>query len=156
MTGKLQAAIQQRRPFVSLEAEAYLNLQRSADALMRGLAGVLKPAGLSPAQYNILRILRGAGSDGLSCGEVGERMITRDPDMTRLLDRMEKRKLISRARECSDRRVVRVRIAAEGLKRVNSLDSPVASLHRRQLGRMGDRRLRALIDLLEEARGEGS
>jgi DNA-binding MarR family transcriptional regulator len=155
MTGKLQEAIRQTRPFPSLESEAFLNLQRTADALMRGLAELLKRADLSPTQYNILRILRGAGADGLSCGEVGERMITRDPDITRLLDRMERRGLISRTRERSDRRVVRVRITRAALDLVNPLDAPVVALHREQLGAMGAQRLRTLITLLEAARAEG-
>jgi DNA-binding MarR family transcriptional regulator len=152
MTGKLQAAIRQRRPFPSLEAEAFLNLQRSADALMRGLAALLKSADLSPAQYNILRILRGAGPEGLSCGEVGERMVTRDPDITRLLDRMERRGLLTKTRERGDRRVVCARISAGGLKLVNQLDQPIAELHRRQLAHLGERRLRTFINLLEETR----
>jgi DNA-binding MarR family transcriptional regulator len=152
MTGKLQAAIRQTRPFPSLEAEAFLNLQRSADALMRGLAELLRRADLSPTQYNVLRILRGAGPDGLSCGEVGERLVTRDPDITRLLDRMERRGLIARSRGRSDRRVVRVRITRDGLDLVNPLDVPIVALHRRQLGELGNRRLRTLIDLLEQAR----
>jgi DNA-binding MarR family transcriptional regulator len=156
MTGKLQAAIRQTRPFESLEAEAFLNLQRSADALTRGLAELLRGADLSPTQYNVLRILRGAGPEGLSCGEVGERMVTRDPDITRLLDRMERRGFVARSRERSDRRVIRVRITPGGLQTVNQLDGPVAALHRQQLGGMGSRRLRSLIDLLEKARGEGA
>jgi DNA-binding MarR family transcriptional regulator len=156
MTGKLQAAIRQFRPFPSLEAEAFLNLQRTADALMRGVAELLKGAELSPTQYNILRILRGAGQDGLSCGEIGERMITRDPDITRLLDRIERRGLISRTRERGDRRVVRARITRAGLDLVGPLDAPVVSLHRQQLGALGAQRLRTLITLLEEVRAEGA
>jgi DNA-binding MarR family transcriptional regulator len=156
MTGKLQMAIRQTRPFPSLETEAFLNLQRSADALMRGLAELLKRADVSPAQYNILRILRGAGRDGLSCGEIGGRMVTRDPDITRLLDRLERRGLISRARQRSDRRVVRVRITAEGAGLINPLDGPVKELHRQQLGQLGERRLRTLIRLLEETCQEPS
>ena len=154
MTGKLQAAIRQRRPFPSLEAEAFLNLQRSADALMRGLAELLKPHDLSPTQYNVLRILRGAEPDGLPCGEVGARLVTRDPDVTRLLDRMERRALLTRTRGPGDRRVVRARIAAEGLRLVNRLDGPIAGLHRGQLAHLGERRLRTLITLLEVARQE--
>ena len=150
MTGNLQAAIRQTRPFASLEAEAFLNLQRSADHLMRGVAALLKGAELSPAQYNVLRILRGAGEAGLSCGEIGERMVTRDPDITRLLDRLQRRGLTSRTRARGDRRVVRVRLTEEGAALIKPLDGPVAALHRRQLGRLGARRLRTLIGLLEE------
>ncbi|MBE3109057.1 MAG: MarR family transcriptional regulator [Acidobacteria bacterium] len=154
MTGTLQAAIRQRRPFPSLEAEAFLNLQRSADALMRELAELLRPYDLSPTQYNVLRILRGAEPDGLPCGEVGARLVTRDPDVTRLLDRMQRRALLTKTRERGDRRVVCARISAGGLKLVNKLDRPIAEFHRRQLAHLGEKRLRTFIDLLEESRQE--
>ncbi len=84
MTAKLDGGIRPKRPEPNPEAEAFVNLQRTAELLMRGLAELLKPAGLSPTQYNVLRILRGAGADGLACRKVAERMITRDPDITRL------------------------------------------------------------------------
>ncbi len=105
MTSRLQTEIQQTKPFESLEEETCLNLQRTAEALMHGLEAGLKPAGLSPSQYNVLRILRGAGA---------ERMVTRDPDMTWLLDRLEARGLVMRARDRADRRVITVRITPEG------------------------------------------
>ncbi len=152
MTGTLQTAIRQRRPFPSLEAEAFLNVQRTADALMRGLVDVLKPHDLSPTQYNVLRILRGSEPEGLPCGEIGARMVTRDPDVTRLLDRMEQHGLVTKTRERGDRRVVRVRITAAGLDLVGRLDRPVAELHRAQLVHLGEKRLRTLIDMLEQAR----
>src|SRR5262245_60916712 len=98
MSGRLAAEIKQTKPFASLEAEAILNLHRTASILMQVEAEALKPHGLSLTQYNALRILRGAGSAGLACQEIAERMIARDPDITRLLDRLEKRKLIARAR----------------------------------------------------------
>ncbi len=136
----------------SLEAQAFVNLQRAADFLMRGLVELLKPAGLSPAQYNVLRILRGAGRDGLACRAVGDRMITRDPDMTRLLDRLEARRLVARSREGKDRRVITTRVTEAGLRLLKELDRPVAELHERQLGHLPGPRLRALIALLESAR----
>ena len=151
---RLTDEIKQTRPFRSLEEEAYLNVLRTADALGRALAEMLKSAGLTPTQYNVLRILRGAREDGLTCGEVAERMVTRDPDVTRLLDRLESRGLIRRARESGDRRVIRTWITAEGLRLLKSLDEPVAALHERQLGRLGEKRLQALVKVLEEARGE--
>src|SRR3972149_8309817 len=89
MAGRLQAEIKQKKPFRTLEQEAFLNLLRTTDALLRGQAKVLKSVGLSHPQYNVLRILRGAGPHGLACREVCERLITRDPDVTRLLDRLE-------------------------------------------------------------------
>ena len=119
--------------------------------LTRGADWVLKAENLSHTQYNVLRILRGA-PQGLPCGEIASRMITRDPDVTRLLDRMEKRGLISRSRESRDRRLVLGRITPEGLKLVNRLDGPVQKIHRKQLGHMGKGRLQALAELLAAAR----
>jgi len=152
VTPKLQAEIKARRPFLSPEDEAYLNLQRTADHLLRGVEELLKPAGLTPSQYNVLRILRGAGPEGLACGEIAARMLTRDPDMTRLLDRLDKRGLVSRVRNTRDRRVVVTRITAAGLKLLASLDEPVEELHEKQLQHLGRERLKQLSALLEEAR----
>jgi DNA-binding MarR family transcriptional regulator len=133
------------------EESAFLDLLRTTDMLSRGLVGILKSEGLTATQYNVLRILRGAG-EALSCSEVANRMITRDPDVTRLLDRLEKRGLISRCRETKDRRTVMARITPEGLKLLVRLDEPVHEAHRQQLGHLGRKRLRALTDLLREAR----
>ena len=132
------------------EQEAFLNILRSADLLSRGLEEFLKPSGLSPTQYNALRILRGAGEAGLSCGQIAERMLTRDPDVTRLLDRLAKRRLISRGRQADDRRVVRAFITAEGLDLLKGLDEPILALHVRQLGELGEKKLKTLARLLEE------
>src|ERR1700731_1690301 len=103
---------------------AFLDLQRTCDLLTRGPAQILKTEDLSPTQYNVLRILRGS-PDGLPCGEIANRMITRDPDITRLLDRLEKRGLISRWRESKDRRTVTARITPAGLKLPGDLDERV-------------------------------
>lgn len=154
VTPTLQVEIKQKRPFGSLGEEVYLNLLRTADALLRQVERALKPAGLSSTQYNVLRILRGAGPGGLACCEISERMITRDPDITRLLDRLEARGLVKRERERSDRRVVTTRITPEGLRILKTLDEPLASLRRRQLRQADPRRLRQLIRLLEQAREE--
>ena len=123
--------------------------------LGRRLSGVLKAEDLSANQYNVLRILRGA-PDGLACGEIGNRMITRDPDITRLLDRLEKRGLISRCRESKDRRMVMATITPEGLDLLARMDEPVRAMHRSQLGHLGRERLAALTELLQAARGETS
>jgi DNA-binding MarR family transcriptional regulator len=133
------------------EEAAFLDLMRTADLLSRALVRVLKSEDLSSTQYNVLRILRGAPG-GLPCGEIASRMITRDPDVTRLLDRLEKRELISRCRETKDRRTVMVRIAPQGLKALARLDEPVQAAHRQQLGHLGRERLRALTALLELSR----
>jgi len=135
----------------SPEEAAFLDLLRTTDMLVRGAIGVLKEENLSHTQYNVLRILRGA-PQGLACGEIASRMITRDPDVTRLLDRMEKRGLISRARESRDRRMVLARITPEGRKLVDRLDEPVQKTHRKLLGHLGKQRLRALGELLAAAR----
>jgi len=135
----------------SPEEAAFLDLLRTTDMLVRGAIGVLKEENLSHTQYNVLRILRGA-PQGLACGEIASRMITRDPDVTRLLDRMEKRGLISRARESRDRRMVLARITPEGRKLVDRLDEPVQKTHRKLLGHLGKQRLLALGELLAAAR----
>ncbi|HLJ86671.1 MAG TPA: MarR family transcriptional regulator [Candidatus Angelobacter sp.] len=138
---------------VSPEETAFLDLLRTADMLARRALGVLKLEDLSQAQYNVLRILRGA-PQGLPCGEIARLMITHDPDVTRLLDRMEKRRLIFRTRESQDRRMVRACITAEGLKLVNRLDEPVQAVHRKLLGHIGKERLQVLAELLAETRAK--
>jgi DNA-binding MarR family transcriptional regulator len=135
------------------EEAAFVDLLRTTDVLSRGLVRVLKSEALSPTQYNVLRILRGS-PEGLPCGEIANRMITRDPDVTRLLDRLEKRGLISRCREARDRRTVTAQISAEGLELLARLDEPVLAAHRRQLGHLGQQRLRDLAELLRVARSQ--
>jgi DNA-binding MarR family transcriptional regulator len=148
----IQDEIKQNKPFPSLEAEAALALLRTADQLEARVAEVLKPHGLSPTQYNALRILRGAGAEGLPCSEIGERMISRDPDITRLLDRLERRGLVARSRDPEDRRVVKTQILPPGLALLKSLDRPLEQFQRASLGHLGERRLRELIRLLGTAR----
>jgi len=152
MFSKRSTPKSERAPQSSLEEQVVVSLLRTAEALSRWAESVLKPSGLSPTQYNILRILRGAGERGLACGEVGERLISRDPDITRLLDRMESRGWIARARQAEDRRVVKTRITAEGLRILAELDAPVQAFHRRQLRHIPARDLRQLAHLLERAR----
>jgi DNA-binding MarR family transcriptional regulator len=142
-----------RRRAGSAEEAAFLDLLRTADMLSRSAVAVLKREGLSPTSYNVLRILRGTPA-GLPCGEIGNRMITRDPDITRLLDRLEKRGLIARGRDSQDRRVVMARITSPGLKVLARLDAPVLEMHRKLLGHMGRERLQQLAELLREARRE--
>lgn len=133
------------------EEAAFLDLWRTADMLARYVQQVLKVEDISATQYNVLRILRGT-PEGLTCGEIANRMITRDPDITRLLDRLEKRGLISRCRETRDRRMVLTRITGEGLALLERLEEPVQGAHRRQLGHLGRERLRALAELLSVCR----
>jgi DNA-binding MarR family transcriptional regulator len=132
-----------------------VDLMRTADRLSRPVAELLKTGDLSPPQYNVLRILRGS-PEGLNCGEVGKRMISRDPDITRLLDRLEKRGLISRHRDDKkDRRIVSARITAQGLDLLSRLDEPVRDVHQRLLGHLGSERLRELARLLLACRASG-
>ena len=133
------------------EEAAYLELLRTTDQLSRRLAGVLKTKDLSQNQYNVLRILRGT-PDGLACGEIGDRMITRDPDITRLLDRLERRGLIARWRDENDRRVVMGKITQDGLKLLSRMDDPVREAHRRELGHLGAKRLGQMVEFLKAAR----
>jgi DNA-binding MarR family transcriptional regulator len=149
---RLQRELKQNKPFESLESEVYLNLARTADVLQRWEVDILKPADLTASQYNILRILRGAGAEGQRCAEIGSRMITRDPDVTRLLDRLEKRSLVTRARIAKDRRVVTTRITEEGLALLATLDDPIETTQRRLLGHMSRTELETLNRLLEAAR----
>ena len=150
--GKLQQEIQQTKAIRLLEEETTLNIVRTADVLMLALSDVLKPHLLSATQYNVLRILRGAGKDGASCKDIGSRMVARDPDITRLMDRLEQRGLLTRDRAREDRRIVTHRLSEAGLELVNALDGPIETVHRRTLGRMKAQKLRDLVGLLEEIR----
>ncbi len=141
------------RRFNCPEEVAFVELLRTTDLLSRGLVRILKTEDVSTTQYNVLRILRGA-PDGLPCGEIASRMITRDPDVTRLLDRLEKRGLISRCRETKDRRTVMTRITPGGLELLGRLDEPVQATHRRQLSHLGRERLRDLGELLRSAHSQ--
>ena len=155
MAGRILDEIKQSRPIPTLEEEAYLNVQRTANVLLQDVVELLKAHNLTPTQYNVLRILRGAGEAGLTAGDVGDRMITRDPDVTRLLDRLETRGLAERSRCTEDRRVVWTRITAAGLAAIGPLDDPINEIHLRHLGHLGPERLATLIGLLEAARGGG-
>src|SRR5882724_712068 len=148
----IQSEIQQTKPFNTLEEEALVSLQRTADRFHWRMSEMLKAYGISPTQYNALRILRGAKDEGRSCSEIAERMINRDPDITRLIDRLERRGLVQRAREEKDRRVVIARITPAGLELLKGLDRPVEELNRKILGHLGNQRLKTLIKLLEMAR----
>ena len=143
--------LQQTRPFSGPEHEAYVALQRLATRLRDETEELLKTGGLSVTQFNVLRILRGAGVLGLTCGEIGARLISKDPDVTRLLDRLEKLGLVERARSEQDRRVVLTRLSPEGRALVGRFDTPLAELHRRQFAHLPPGRLEELLALLREA-----
>lgn len=150
--GKLRDEIKQTKPFGSLEDEAFLNVLRTAEAFLRRETEILKPYEVTLPQYNVLRILRGAEPGGLICREIGERMIARDPDVTKLLDRLEARGLVRRERQEKDRRVIVARATPDGLKLVNELDQPSLKMTEDLLRHLGERKLKTLIRLLEEAR----
>jgi len=152
MPGRLQAEIRQTRPFELIEEEAILNVVRTAEVLQWAMADFLKEFDLSGVQYNVLRILRGAGTAGATCSQIGERLLTRDPDITRLLDRMEARDLIARERSSTDRRSIITRISVAGLALVDRIDQPLHNLIRTRLGKFGREALQGLIGELERMR----
>lgn len=155
MASLIQREIKQSKPFANRGESVFLNLVRTTEALGRGEAELLKAHGLSFAQYNVLRILRGAGPAGLPCGEIAERMVKRDPDVTRLLDRLVDRGLASRQRTEEDRRVVVGRITAAGEALLAEIDRPLAELHRAQTEHMSAEDLDQLVSLLERLRAPG-
>jgi DNA-binding MarR family transcriptional regulator len=152
VAGKIQNELQQKKPFRNLGEEAGLNILRTSDVLTQQLMDVLKPYGLSPTQYNVFRILRGAGSEGICCKAIGDRLITRDPDITRLIDRLEKRGLLVRTRVQEDRRYVTVRLTPSGLDMVNELDEPIRKMSQHAMRNLNAAELQTLINLLEQVR----
>lgn len=173
MTRQSRARTIRKRPGRTAEQDLFVSLEKTADLLMGEVAELLKPSGLSVTQYNVLRILRAAaghsgcecsrpvaapGSEdkGLACTEIGQRLIKRDPDITRLLDRLETRGLIARQRQTRDRRVITTRITGGGLALLKAIDRPMQELHERQLEPLGARRLKQLQESLEMLRSRHS
>jgi DNA-binding MarR family transcriptional regulator len=152
VASKLQQEIRQTKPFAGLEQEALLNIRRTAGYVEHVVQQVLKEQGLTEPQYNVLRILRGAGLEGLRCSEIGERMITRDPDITRLIGRLERRRLVGRHRDTRDRRVTHIRITAAGRAILQELDPVVEASAVALLSHFTREKLVLLIDLMEEVR----
>jgi DNA-binding MarR family transcriptional regulator len=152
VSGKLAKEIRQTKPFQSIEEEALLNLARTWEFLQQRVGELIKQHQLTLTQYNMLRILRGAGAEGVTCSQATERMLTPDPDITRLLDRMEANGLIRRDRSKEDRRVVITRITDRGLELANRIDAPLHQLLQRYVGRAGRQRLKELIETLENLR----
>ena len=150
----LKQEIAQQRPFTSREEEAMLNLLRSADCLQRAFQQKLRPWGVTATQYNVLRILRGAQPQGLTCTAIGNRMITAVPDITRLLARLKAMKLIRQRRDRHDRRIVWTQIAGSGLALLGQMDPVVQLTHKEMLAHLGAAKLEQLIGLLEEARSQ--
>ncbi|MDE2507136.1 MAG: MarR family transcriptional regulator [Planctomycetota bacterium] len=148
----LQDEIKKSQPFDTLEEEALLNLVRTSDVCGLEFARLFRTRGLSPPLYNILRILRGVGGDGLPCLEIASRMLACAPDITRLIDRLEQSGLVVRDRSRTDRRVVNVRIIEQGLALLAELDAPVRALHTRMIGHLSREELTELSRLLVKAR----
>ena len=150
MAGAVARELKQQSPFSSREQEILLGLRLAAARIVEPWAQFLKAtAGLTTSQYNVLRILRGSHPTRLTCSDVGERMITRDPDITRLVDRLAKRGLVARVRSRRDRRVVEVGITDTGLAVLRKLDAHVERMPKAMLGHLGAKRLRQLGNLLE-------
>ncbi|HVP55058.1 MAG TPA: MarR family transcriptional regulator [Candidatus Eisenbacteria bacterium] len=152
MANRILEELRQTRPLESRQQEAVLNILRTADALKRGLELLLKRHGISSAQYNVLRILRGAGERGLHCSGIAERMITAEPDITRLLTRMERLGLLVRHRNGRDRRMVTVIATERGLQLLDELDGPLRELQERQFALLAADDVAELIGGLEKVR----
>lgn len=144
--------LQMSRPFRAVEIEAYLNLARTFDQLHAELDEFFRAHGITQQQYNVLRILRGAGEEGLPSLEIAHRMVTRVPDITRLVDRMQRNDLVTRRRCDKDRRVVWVQLTGHGRKRVDELEDPIDAAHREQMGHLDEDELTTLNRLLEKVR----
>ena len=151
---RVYAEIEQSRPFARPRQEALVTLTRTADVLRHALERDLAPHGVSPEQYNVLRILRGAGGE-LPCSEIAERMVTRVPDITRLIDRLVQTKWVTRRRSRKDRRVVLVRITESGLTLLEQLDQPVRELRQKLFAHMTADELDTLNQLLVKVRTPG-
>ena len=149
---RLQSELKQNKPFVSKAAEATVSLVRTTDLIRRNLANVLTVFDLTTQQFNVLRILRGAGEKGLPTLEIAERMIEQTPGITRLIDRLENKQLVLRVRCTTDRRQVFCHITGEGLALLNELDRPVHDAQEASLSSMNESELEQLVQLLDRAR----
>jgi len=152
MSERLRAELRQNKPFSSLEQAALLGIARTAAVLDHAVAEGLRPYGVTPTQYNVLRILRGAGAAGLCRAEVRDRMISPVADVTRLLDRLADAGYVARVRDTEDRRYVTARITADGLALLERADGMVQRLQKDLLGHLSQTKLRQLVALLDEAR----
>jgi len=148
----LKNEIAQQLPFSSVEEETVLNLLRTADCLQRAMQRKIRPWGITATQYNVLRILRGSQPEGLTCSAIGDRMITAEPDITRLLARLRALKLIRQQRDKRDRRVLWTQISPAGLALLEETDPVVQRLPRELLGHLDGEQLATFIHLLEMAR----
>ena len=153
MPENLQTELKQKKPFPRVTAEALLSVLRTAAVLEHQVNETLKPYGITHTQYNVLRILRGAGANGLCGREVGERMVSRVPDVPRLLDRMEETGLIKRERDRGDRRHVTARITRKGLAMLDQATPELEAVERARAGKIPTGQLQQLIEVLSTVRG---
>lgn len=153
MTTDLQTELKQKKPFPRIGAEALVSILRTAAVLDHQLTDALKPFGITHTQYNVLRILRGAGAAGLCGREVAERMVSPVPDVSRLLDRMEDTDLISRERDSEDRRHVTARISRKGLALLDETTPRLEAVERARFGQLPAGRLQQLLEVLAAVRG---
>jgi DNA-binding MarR family transcriptional regulator len=154
MPTALHDEVPHKKPSKSLDEEALVSIARTAALFREYIERLLAPHGLSMTQYNVLRILRGAGPKGLCRNEIGQRLISRMPDVSRLLDRMEQAGLVRRVRGTEDRRLVNTRLTEQGRTLVNDLDPIVAKSQSERLAHMTQDQLRTLIDLLSLVRSQ--
>jgi DNA-binding MarR family transcriptional regulator len=152
MAGRLQQELKQAKAMPSVEEESLLNIVRTADVLLQSLTILMKPYQLSPTQYNVLRILRGAGEPGISCKNIAARLVARDPDITRLMDRLEQRGLILRDRSKEDRRVVTHRLTQAGSDLLTEMNRPLEAANKQMTQGLEAGELRKLVDVLEQIR----
>lgn len=148
----IQRELKQTRPFPTPSAEAAVSLLRTADLVRRTVAGVVEPHGITTQQYNVLRILRGAGERGLPTLDIAERMVEQQPGITRLIDRLESKELVSRERCKTDRRQVFCRITAAGLALLKEIDRPLREMEDQALSTLTEKQLAQLMSLLDLAR----
>ncbi len=151
----LKLEIVQEQPFSSVEEEALLNLFRTADSMHRAFHRKTRDWGVTSTQYNVLRILRGAQPHGLTCSAIGTRMITAEPDITRLLSRLKTLKFVRQQRDRHDRRVVWTQISETGLQLLKEMDPLIQKVPVELLGHLSKPELAEFIRLLELARRGG-
>jgi DNA-binding MarR family transcriptional regulator len=152
VVSRIQEEIKQTRPFHSRAQEAAIGLMRTADMVRRAVGAIVEPFGITIQQYNVLRILRGAGENGLPTLDIAERMIEETPGITRLIDRLETKQFVSRERCTKDRRRVWCRITKQGLALLAKLDAPIRDADQWALASLDSRELTQLVSLLDRAR----
>jgi DNA-binding MarR family transcriptional regulator len=152
MSSRLQAEIKQTKPFPRRSSEALLSVLRTAALLEHRVNEILRPHGITELQYNVLRILRGAGAEGLCGRDISERLVSQVPDVSRLLDRMESMQLLRRERDATDRRHVTARITAKGLRLLEVTTPELDAFEKERFSNLDEKRLQQVIDGLADIR----